>query len=80
MASASIAQAAESNLDPVAASVRQHGYRCDKAEKLAKDAARSGPDRLAWLLSCDAGSRQYRVNYIGHDHVVVEQLREQPRS
>ena len=58
--------------DTLADTVRDRGFRCERAVSAEPDRAQSRPDEAVWLLRCSNG--RYRVRYPGDTAPQVEPL------
>ena len=68
------AQAAEESIQGMlAAQIRSQGFVCDKPLGATKDAKRSRPDHIVWVLKCSNAS--YRVGRAPDMAATVEPLR-----
>jgi hypothetical protein len=58
--------------DTLADTVRDRGFRCERAVSAELDQAQSRPDEAVWILRCSDG--RYRVRYPGDTAPQVEPL------
>jgi hypothetical protein len=58
--------------DTLADTVRDRGFRCERALSAEPDQAQSRPDEAVWILRCSDG--RYRVRYPGDTAPQVEPL------
>jgi hypothetical protein len=66
------AHAEEAALESLAAQLRRQGHRCDDPVHAERDAERSKPDELVWVIKCTNAS--YRMRLIPHMAAHVEQI------
>ena len=58
--------------DTLADTVRDRGFRCERALSAEPDRAQSRPDEAVWILRCSNG--RYRARYPGDTAPQVEPL------
>jgi hypothetical protein len=66
------AHAEEAAADSLAAQLRRQGYRCENPVNAERDAERSKPDELVWVVRCTNAT--YRMRLSPHMAAQVEQL------
>jgi hypothetical protein len=63
---------AQDSKDTIADTVRDRGFRCERALSAERDQDQSRPDEAVWILRCSDG--RYRVRYPGDTAPQVEPL------
>ena len=58
----SAALAQEPTKDLLAVQIRDQGYPCDKPLSAERDAARSKPDEVVWVLKCENATYRLRLD------------------
>jgi len=66
------AHAEEAAAESLAAQLRRQGHRCEGPVHAERDAERSKPDELVWVVKCTNAS--YRMRLIPHMAAQVEQI------
>src|SRR5262245_26138974 len=68
----SAAHAQETPADSLAAQLRRQGHRCEGPVNAERDAERSKPDEMVWVIRCTNAT--YRMRPVPHMAAQVEQI------
>jgi hypothetical protein len=66
------AHAEETPADSLAAQLRRQGHRCEEPVNVQRDAERSRPDELVWIIKCTNAT--YRMRLVPNMAAKVEQI------
>ena len=66
------ARSQEAPAEALAAQLRRQGHRCESPVNVERDAERSKPDELVWVIKCTNAT--YRMRLVPHQAALVEQI------